>query len=181
MVKLIMKLNVGGERMIPVPDIIDLGLRVLFIGFNPSIRSSETGHHFAGPSNRFWRLLYDSGLTDKKLMPSEDKQLLKYGYGITNIVPRPTRAAAEITSQEYELGREELKKKLTTYQPRFACYVGVGVYHQFAKRKDTQCGLQKNSVVEGVSDFVLSSSSGLNRIPLEQQLSFYIELKNLLC
>lgn len=166
--------------MNPVPDVIAFELRVLFIGFNPSIRSSETGHHFAGPSNRFWRLLYDSGLTDKKLTPSEDQLLLKYGYGITNIVPRPTRAAVEITKQEYELGREVLKQKLTTFRPRFACYVGIGVYHQFAKRKNPQCGLQENSVVEGVSDFVLSSSSGLNRIPLEQQISFFNELKNLI-
>lgn len=166
--------------MDPVPDIIDFGLRVLFIGFNPSIRSSETGHHFAGPSNRFWRLLFDSGLTDQKLKPSDGQRLLKYGYGITNIVSRPTRAAIEITRQEYALGREALKQKLTAFRPEFACYVGIGVYRQFAKLRDTECGLQEGSVVEGVSDFVLSSSSGLNRIPLEQQLSYFIELKKLI-
>lgn len=166
--------------MSPVTDIVDYSLKVLFIGFNPSIRSSETGHHFAGPSNRFWRLLYESGLTDQRLMPYDDQQLLRYGYGITNIVPRPTRTAAEITKAEYELGREVLKEKLLSFQPKIACYVGIGVYRQLSQGRDILCGLQKNSVVDGVSDFVVSSSSGLNRIPLKEQLAYFSQLKTLL-
>ena len=164
----------------PVPDIINLNLKILFIGFNPSIRSSETGHHFAGPSNRFWRLLYDSELTDEKLTPNDDTKLLKCGYGITNIVPRPTRTASEITKEEYELGREVLISKLKALQPKFACYVGIGVYRHLSKLKVVRCGLQTKSVVEGVQDYVASSSSGLNRIPLEQQLTLFIDLKQLI-
>lgn len=163
--------------MNPVADITDYFLKILFIGFNPSIRSSETGHHFAGPSNRFWRLLYESGLTDQRLLPYEDQQLLKYRYGVTNIVPRPTRAATEITQAEYDLGREVLKGKLLTLKPKIACYVGIGVYRQLSQRRDIHCGLQDSSVVEGVSDFVVSSSSGLNRIPLKDQLTYFIQLK----
>lgn len=177
---LLKKYYLGGESVNLVPDIIDFGLNVLFIGFNPSIRSSEAGHHFAGPSNRFWRLLQDSGFTDKKLTFDVDQQLLEYGYGVTNIVSRPTRAAVEITTAEYDLGREVLKQKLATYRPKFACYVGIGVYQQFAKLRDVRCGLQQERVVDGIRDFVVSSSSGLNRIPLEQQLFFFIELKQLL-
>lgn len=162
-----------------LPDIIDFNLKILFVGFNPGIRSAQTGHHFAGPSNRFWRLLQNSGLTKEKIKPDDDRLLLSYGYGITNIVPRPTRTATEITKPEYELGRAALKEKLSTYKPKYACYVGIGVYRQFAERKDVSCGLQEDNIVQGVNDFVVSSSSGLNTIPLEQQLSFYVELKNL--
>jgi TDG/mug DNA glycosylase family protein len=166
--------------MNPVSDIIDFELKILFIGFNPGIRSSETGHHFAGPSNRFWRLLYESGLTDVKLKPENERQLLQYGYGITNIVPRPTRAASEIAKFEYDLGRNVLKQKLESFQPRIACYVGIGVYQRFAQRQNICCGLQSESVVDLVIDFVVSSSSGLNRIPLTQQLNCFIDLRRLL-
>ena len=162
-----------------VPDIIDYRLSILFIGFNPGIRSSETGHHFAGPSNRFWRLLYEAGLTDKKLSPADDAELLQYGYGITNIIDRPSRSAAELTAEEYTLGRDILKQKLTTYRPLIACYAGIGVYQRFAQQQHIVCGLQDDSVVTGIADFVVSSPSGLNRIPLQEQLNYYVQLRQL--
>jgi len=162
-----------------VPDVIQPGLTLLFIGFNPSLVSAEKGHHFAGPSNRFWGLLFDAGLTDRKYRAEEDQALLKLGYGITNIVARPTKAATEITRSEYEQGRIALQKKLAAYEPKIACYVGIGVYRQFARTASVACGLQPSSVVEGIADFVVSSSSGLNRIPLAQQRFWFSELKEL--
>ena len=166
--------------MNPVPDIIDHNLKILFIGFNPGLRSAQTGHHFAGPSNRFWRLLYESGFTKHKLTPEEDGQLLQYGFGITNIVSRPTRAATEITKDEYTSGTGILEQKLKTYRPQIACYVGIGVYRRFARQQDIQCGLQAVNIVPGVLDFVVSSPSGLNRIPFGKQLACFIELQNLI-
>lgn len=160
-----------------VPDILQQGLSILFIGFNPGIRSSETGHHFAGPSNRFWRLLAEAGLTPCKLTPDEDYKLLAWGYGITNIVARPTRAASEIKKEEYQAGRTALASKLAIYRPALACYVGIGVYQQFSGRKGIACGLQNQAVVPGIPDYVVSSPSGLNRIPYAEQLYHYQELK----
>jgi TDG/mug DNA glycosylase family protein len=160
-----------------LPDIIAPNLRILFIGFNPGLRSAEVGHHFAGPSNRFWRLLHDSGLTERKMLPAEDGLLLALEYGLTNIVPRPTRAAAEITKQEYERGKDVLTTKLLHYKPQIACFVGIGVYREFSGRKNIKCGLQPISVVPPVLDFVVSSPSGLNTIPLDKQLFFFNELK----
>ena len=162
-----------------VPDIIRSSLSILFIGFNPSILSAEQGHHFAGPSNRFWGLLYDANLTDRKFRPEEDQKLLDFGCGITNIVSRPTKTAAEITRVEYEQGRIELRKKLIYYKPKIACYVGIGVYRQFSRVSSVPCGLQAINVVSGIIDFVVSSSSGLNRIPLAQQRFWFNELKKL--
>lgn len=92
-------------------DHIQPNLDILFVGFNPSIRSGETGHHFANPTNRFWTILHKAGLTDRKYHPEEDHSLLQLGYGLTNIVERPTKAADEITKEEYAEGREILKKK----------------------------------------------------------------------
>ncbi|CUH94824.1 hypothetical protein P22_0890 [Propionispora sp. 2/2-37] len=163
-----------------VKDVIAYNLSILFIGFNPGLKSGETGCHFAGPSNRFWRLLADSGLTPRKLAPAEDRLLLTWGYGITNIVSRPTRSAAEITRQEYATGRAELKLKLQTYKPQIACYVGIGVYRQFTGKSKIACGLQPEPAIPGMLDFVVSSPSGLNRIPVQTQLACFEELKSLM-
>lgn len=134
-----------------VRDIIRPGLTILFVGVNPGARSAETGHHFAGHSNRFWKLLHAAGLTPRQLRPEEDETLLALGFGITNIVPRPTKAAAEITREEYRRGRLALTDKLTLYRPRIACFVGLGVYREFAALNDVACGLQPQTVVPGVT------------------------------
>jgi len=162
-----------------VRDIIRPGLTVLFIGFNPGVRSAETGHHFAGHSNRFWKLLHAAGLTPRQLRPEEDEALLSFGFGITNIVPRPTRAAAEITREEYRRGRIALIDKLARCRPRIACYAGIGVYRELAVLKEVACGLQPAQVVPGVLDFVVPNPSGLNRMSFVDQLRHYEELKRL--
>ncbi|HWR41962.1 mismatch-specific DNA-glycosylase [Sporomusa sp.] len=163
-----------------VPDIIDNNLKVLFIGFNPGRRSAETGHHFAGYSNKFWKLLASAGLTPYQFRPEEDRTLLTVGLGITNIVARPSRAADEITKEEYRAGRDVLKEKLMLYRPQIACFAGVGVYKEFAGRPNIKCGVQPISVVTGVADFVVPSPSGLTRILFDDQLAYYQELARLL-
>ncbi len=162
-----------------MPDVIAPGLNILFIGFNPGVRSAETGHHFAGPSNRFWKLLAESGLTPRRYKPEEDFDLTGLGFGITNIVPRPTRAAAEITKEEFIEGRKKLITKLKRYKPLIACYEGIGVYREAAQITEVTCGLQPQSIAPGVIDFVVSSPSGLNRIPYAEQLKYYVELKEM--
>lgn len=163
-----------------VPDIIGYNLKILFVGFNPGLRSAETGHHFAGYSNKFWKLLYSSGLTPYQFKPEQDGQLLTVGFGITNIVARPSRTAAEITKEEYQTGREILKDKLRQYRPQFACFAGVGVYREFIGRPDIKCGSQPVGAVAGVTDFVVPSPSGLTRILFQDQLAFYQELARLM-
>jgi TDG/mug DNA glycosylase family protein len=94
--------------MQPIPDHLAYDLDILFVGFNPSLKSSETGHHYANPHNRFWKILYQSGLTPRLYKAEEDGDLLRLGYGLTNIVERPTRSAAEISKEEYAEGKEKL-------------------------------------------------------------------------
>jgi TDG/mug DNA glycosylase family protein len=164
--------------MNPIPDHMKTELKVVFIGFNPSLRSGETGHHFANPNNRFWKILYESGLTPKLYTTNEDKELIKLGYGLTNIVERPTKEALDITKEEYEKGRILLKQKLSTYKPKIACYVGKGVYQELTKMKKIPWGVQSASVVEGVKDFVAPSSSGLVRMKIGDIVEIYKQLNH---
>ncbi|SMQ81875.1 G/U mismatch-specific uracil-DNA glycosylase [Bacillus sp. OV166] len=159
--------------MKPISDHLKGNLKVLFVGFNPSIRSSELGHHYANPNNRFWRILYEAGITPRKYEAIEDAKLLDLGYGFTNIVQRPTKAADEITKEEYVEGREILKKKVEQLMPQVVCFVGKGVYQQYSGLKVIQWGKQPNGFVPGVVDFVAPSSSGLVRMKMEEIVDIY--------
>lgn len=163
----------------PIPDHIQHHLKILFIGFNPSLRSEETGHHYANPNNRFWSILYKSGLTPRKLKPEEDGKLLEYGYGLTNIVARPTKEAADLSKQEYQEGRDLLKEKIKSYKPQIACFVGKGVYQQFSSRRNVAWGVQAKPVTEGIIEFVAPSSSGLVRMKQNEIVEIYSDLKRL--
>ncbi|HEX7065595.1 MAG TPA: G/U mismatch-specific DNA glycosylase [Bacillales bacterium] len=163
----------------PIPDHIEPNLKILFVGFNPSLRSAETGHHYANPNNRFWSILYRSGLTPEKLRPEEDEKLPEYGYGLTNIVARPTKGAADISKEEYREGKKQLQEKIEHYKPMVTCFVGKGVYQQFSSKRKIEWGVQAESVVRGVTDFVAPSSSGLVRMKMDEIVAIYSELKRL--
>ncbi|MDQ0896731.1 TDG/mug DNA glycosylase family protein [Paenibacillus sp. V4I7] len=161
----------------PISDHLQEHLRILFVGYNPSIRSGETGHHYANPSNRFYRILFQAELTPRLYKPQEDGDLLKLGYGFTNIVARPSLTAAEITPEEYREGRLILKQKIKAFRPRVTCFVGKGVYEQYSGRRGMSWGSQQDPVVEGVIDYVCPSSSGLVRMKLEDMVAIYSGIK----
>lgn len=164
----------------PLRDILTSNLKAVFIGFNPGLRSAELRHHYAGKSNRFWKFLYESGLTPVQIKAEDDWTLIQYGYGSTNICDRPSKSADELTKEEFHEGRKILRAKLELYRPWVACYMGIGVYREFTGLKQIKQGLQSSGAVLGIRDFVISSPSGLNRIPIADQLAYYCQLKRLL-
>ncbi|WP_138494656.1 mismatch-specific DNA-glycosylase [Paenibacillus pinistramenti] len=166
----------GHEGAGGVPDHLDTGLQIVFVGFNPSLRSGETGHHYANPRNNFWRILHQSGLTPRLYDPSEDGELLKLGYGFTNIVARPTKGIDELTREDYRLGREELIAKLLHYRPRIVCFVGKGVYTEYSRRSKANWGFQPEPFLDGLHEFAAPSSSGLVRMPMQEIVGIYARL-----
>ncbi|MBN8207702.1 mismatch-specific DNA-glycosylase [Bacillus sp. NTK071] len=159
-----------------LPDHLAHELTIVFIGFNPGLQSEEEGHHYANPTNRFYTVLKEAGLTHRKLLPEEDHRLLEYGYGLTNIVDRPTRGAADLTAEDYAKGRESLHKKIKMYRPRINCFVGKGVYQRFSGIKKVDWGFQPTNQVEGVRDFVAPSTSGLVRMSVDELTHIYSKL-----
>ena len=115
------------ETLPPLRDRIKPGVRVLFVGINPGIRSSLTGHHFAGFSNRFWTLLFESGLVPERVTYKDDDRLPEFGFGITNIVPRPTPGIDTIEPIEYVAGRVRLRRKILRYRPPIVALPGVKI------------------------------------------------------
>jgi TDG/mug DNA glycosylase family protein len=156
-----------------IKDLLRPGLHVVFCGYNPSIMSGETGHHYAFPGNRFWRVLHASGITERLYAPTEDETLLDLGIGFTNIVARPTRRADELTREEIRAGAIELRGKVDRYRPAMMAYTGIGVYKWLRGTGKIGWGIQPDPVVGGVTDIVLPSPSGLNRMTFDQLVEHY--------
>jgi TDG/mug DNA glycosylase family protein len=144
-------------------DRIGPDVRVLFVGINPGVRSALTGHHFAGYSNRFWKLLYDARLVPEPLGFMDDDRLPQWGYGITNIVSRPTAGIGTLTREEYVAGRLRLRRKVLRYRPLIVAMVGVTVFRAvYPERKGPiTLGLQKEHIGDSQL-FVLPNPSGRN-------------------
>jgi double-stranded uracil-DNA glycosylase len=147
----------------PLRDRIGPDVRVLFVGINPGVRSSLTGHHFAGFSNRFWKLLFESRLVPEPITFADDDRLPEWHYGITNIVPRPTPGIDTLRPEEYVAGRMRLRAKVRRFKPDVVVMVGLTVFRaMFPERKGrVSLGLQDEQV-GGSAVFVLPNPSGRN-------------------
>lgn len=144
-----------------VRDVITPGLRVLFCGINPGLYSGATGHHFARPGNRFWPTLHQAGFTPRLLDPSEERQLLIFGCGITNLVPRATATADELVAEELVAGRRRLETKVKRHQPRVVAVLGIGAYRTAFAQKAVNLGRQPELLASAIV-WVLPNPSGLN-------------------
>ena len=111
-----------------LPDYINSSVTVLFVGINPGIRSATVGHHFAGYSTRFWKLLSDSKLIPFPMTYHDDWRLLQWGIGLTNIVSRPTSGANALTPKDYQIGRTRLEAKIRKYRISIIAVLGVTLW-----------------------------------------------------
>lgn len=144
-----------------VPDLLAPGLKVLFCGINPGLYSAAVRHHFARPGNRFWPTLHRAGFTDRQFSPFDERQLLRLGYGITNVVSRATAAAAELTDAEFLAGADALRRKVRRYRPRVLAVLGVGAYRTAFAQPKASLGRQIETI-GGTALWVLPNPSGLN-------------------
>jgi TDG/mug DNA glycosylase family protein len=144
-----------------VRDVIAPDLRVLFCGINPGLYTAAVGHHFARPGNRFWPALYAAGFTERLLSPFEELELLKLGYGITNVVPRTTATADLLTKEEIIQGGKRLTAKVKRYRPGVVAILGLGAYRTAFNQPKATVGRQQEMIGDALL-WVLPNPSGLN-------------------
>ncbi len=144
-----------------MPDVLAAGLKVLFCGINPGLYTAAIGHHFGRPGNRFWPTLHAAGFTPRLFDPSEERELLPLGFGITNVVPRATAAADELTAREIVAGGRALTARVMRYAPRYLAVLGIGAYRTAFARPKAVIGLQPDPIGE-TRVWVLPNPSGLN-------------------
>jgi TDG/mug DNA glycosylase family protein len=143
---------------------------VLFCGINPGLYSAAVGHHFARPGNRFWTALHAAGFTPRIFSPAEDRRLLELGFGLTNIAPRASARADELTAEELVEGRHHLERKVRRYAPRWVAILGIGAYRVAFGSRNATLGPQPERI--GPSGlWVLPNPSGLNANHLPADLA----------
>jgi TDG/mug DNA glycosylase family protein len=157
-------LDLQAARDRTIPDVLPgpgADFRVLFCGINPGLYSAATGWHFARPGNRFWPALHLSGFTPRQLHPSEQDQLPGFGLGITNLVPRATAQAAELTAAELRAGREHLAALVASHRPRILAIAGVTAYRTAFGQPKAVTGPQPDPL-GAARVWVVPNPSGLN-------------------
>lgn len=149
-------------------DVIAPGLTVLFCGINPALSAARSGHHFSNRSNRFWKVLHRSGFTPQLLSSEDDTSILKYGYGLTAAVARPTVRASDLARGEFHLAVEALELKIRRYHPRFLAFLGKPAYAAITHQRSVAWGPQPDMWHSRI--WVLPNPSGLNRAFSFEQL-----------
>jgi TDG/mug DNA glycosylase family protein len=147
-----------------IPDVLPApgdAFRVLFTGINPGLYSAATGWHFARPGNRFWPALHASGFTPRQLSPSEQAELTRYGLGITNIAPRATAQAAELTPAELRDGAARLRALVADRRPSVVAIAGVTAYRTGFAQPKALLGPQPEPLGPARL-WILPNPSGLN-------------------
>jgi TDG/mug DNA glycosylase family protein len=157
-------------------DIIAKDLNIFFCGINPGLKSADDGHHFSGRSNRFWKVLHQSGFTPYQIEAVHDTTILDFGYGLTTAVARPTSRADELSNEEFDQSLEIFKSKITTFHPKYVAFLGKAAYQAFSGKKQISWGKQSEDFC-GAKVWILPNPSGLNRsFTFEDLVHSYSEL-----
>ena len=124
-----------------LPDYLAPGLKLVFVGINPSSFSVERGHYFARRSNRFWPAFSRSVLSApiraalgrEALGPEDDATLLRFGIGFTDVVKVPSANAAGLKPADFDEWAPRLLERLERYRPGVACFQGLMAWRAFAR------------------------------------------------
>ncbi|GAA4710350.1 mismatch-specific DNA-glycosylase [Brevibacillus fulvus] len=171
-----------------LPTYVKRDLVVLFCGINPGRISATAGYHYANPANLFWRGLYAGGLTPRQFRPEETAQLLELGYGITDLVARPTLSSGDLHKTDFAQGAADFVQLVQTYRPRLICFNGITAFRHATgtKRGTVTLGLQTGTYFgteewPGSFVFVIPSTSGANAAyTREQRLAMFQSLSDVL-
>src|ERR1700730_15696800 len=157
-----------------LPDYLRRGMKLIVGGCNPGDRSARVGQYYSGRDNPFWPLLYESGVLPELLTHADDKRIIEFGVGLTDLVKRSTRTVEELERQEFAEGRILLAQKIEEFAPRVVAFNGKFAYEKFAQQA-CKFGLQKEKLY-GAQVFVLPSTSGQNAIGNGVKLRYFKQL-----
>jgi TDG/mug DNA glycosylase family protein len=160
-----------------LPDLMAARLAVVFCGINPGLRAAATGHHFTGPTNRFWRVIHLAGFTPEEIRPEDDRRILQYRCGLTTVVKRPTARADQLAPEEFAVAAAGFRRRIEHYAPRFAAFLGKAAYGALSGRRDIAWGRQPD-VMGSAAVWVLPNPSGRNRsFGLDRLVAAYRQLQ----
>lgn len=162
-----------------LPDYLRPGLDLVFVGINPGTRSAAAGHHYAGPANHFWPLLYESGLVTEPLTYKDDARVLEWNIGLTNMVARSTPGVADLSLAEMRQGAVALRGKLERVVPRVVCFNAKRIYEVFSGDRKCAFGLQDGRIGATLVYVMPSTSPRGAAYQRADKLKYFIELREI--
>jgi double-stranded uracil-DNA glycosylase len=160
-----------------LPDYLRKGMKLVIVGCNPTESSARVGHYYAGRDNQFWPILYEGGVVPEPFDYHDDKRVIEFGIGLTDLVKRPTKTTGELTREDFAEGRIVLSQKLEEFAPHVVAFNGKIVYEQFAQRK-CNFGIQKQSLY-GARVYVLPETGGPQLAGKAEKLGHFKKLAQL--
>src|SRR5208283_1701922 len=160
-----------------LPDYLRKGMKLVIVGCNPSESSVRAGHYYAGRGNLFWPMLYESGVVPEPFDYPDDRRIIEFGIGLTDLVKKPTRGVEELSREDFAEGRIVLSQKLEEFAPHVVAFNGKIVYEQFAQRK-CKFGIQKQSLY-GARVYVLPETGGPKIAGKAEKLEHFRKLAQL--
>lgn len=161
-----------------LPDYLRRGMKLVIVGCNPGEQSARVGHYYAGRGNQFWPLLHASGVLPEPLEYRDDRRVIEFSIGLTDLVKRPTKGVEELVREDFAEGRIVLSQKLEEFAPRIVAFNGKLTYEKFAQRA-CKLGLQKEPLY-GAKVFVLPSTSGQNATGRGTKMRYFRQLAQLM-
>ncbi len=167
-----------------LPDYLQPGLDILFVGINPGLSSVKAGHYFASPRNRFWPALNESGLVNEDLTAQTDERVLRHGIGLTDLVKRPSRGVSGLTASDFRRSVAPFTDKIVRFGPAIVCFLGVVACRNYARyaraeRTKVTLGLQCWRILESRVFLAPSPSPANAAYSLEDITGWFIRLKRL--
>jgi TDG/mug DNA glycosylase family protein len=161
-----------------LPDHLRKGMKLVIVGCNPTESSVRVGHYYAGRDNPFWPIMYESGVMPEPFDYHDDKRVIEFGIGLTDLVKRPSKTVEELKREDFAEGRIVLSQKLEEFAPRVVAFNGKLPYEQFAQRK-CKFGLQKESLY-GARVYVLPATPGTADDKRSEKVAHFRKLSQLL-
>ena len=161
-----------------LPDHLRKGMKLVIVGCNPTESSVRVGHYYAGRDNPFWPIMYESGVMPEPFDDHDDKRVIEFGIGLTDLVKRPSKTVEELKREDFAEGRIVLSQKLEEFAPRVVAFNGKLPYEQFAQRK-CKFGLQKESLY-GARVYVLPATPGTADDKRSEKVAHFRKLSQLL-
>ncbi len=113
----------SGQGNDSLPDFAPMPGGILLVGINPAPASVARGHYYQGKlGRRLWKRLELLGLFADPMPGHEDEAFVRAGHGLTDVVKRVTRSAAELDAVELRAGAEVLHGKLREWRPRLVLF-----------------------------------------------------------
>lgn len=143
-----------------LPDVLQLGLKVVFCGTAVGEQSAQRAAYYAGPGNRFWDILVETSLTPYCLPPEQYPSLLNFQIGLTDLVKGRSGQDSHLDSTDFDI--EGFRAKIERFAPKTVGFNGKKAGQIFFGSTLVEYGLQKENI-GGTSLFVLPSTSGAAR------------------